>query len=142
MIRFHERAPRHAVSDSATIPLINVVFLMLIFLLVAGTLRQFQDDGIVPPDAVRDAVSGVDPQRVVRLFADGRLVYNDADMPAEAIAAALASLPDDTDGTGETEVWLLADRELDAARGVEALRALQAEGLRNVRLIVSLGDDT
>ena len=45
------RRKRRQTNDENIIPLINIVFLMLIFFLVAGALRPFQEEGITPAQA-------------------------------------------------------------------------------------------
>lgn len=137
MIRFDAPARQRQFSDASTIPLINVVFLMLIFLLVAGTLRQYDEEGIMPPQAVREALAGIDPERIIRIGADGALRYAGATASASQIAAALAAGEPQAD-TQAPPVWLLADRSLDATQGLDAIRRLQSAGVRSMRLIVSL----
>ncbi|MFN0263382.1 ExbD/TolR family protein [Tepidamorphus sp. 3E244] len=126
-------------SDSSTIPLINVVFLMLIFLLVAGTLRQFDNEGLIPPHVAREAVAGLDQSRIVQIREGGVLVYDGATLSADTIAERLkAGAEDAGDYARQRMVWVLTDRALDASEGMAAIKALQNASVRNMRLIVSL----
>ena len=136
MMRFSAAKPRDVLSDASTIPLINVVLLMLIFLLVAGTLRQFDDGGIVPPAAERDPQGNIAGERVIHLHADGRLTLRGDVLGIEQIAGLLSG--DTVDGQPDT-VWLMADRDIDAQAGIKVLRGLKAAGLGEIELIVRSG---
>lgn len=110
-----------------TIALINVVFLMLIFFMVAGTIAapmeqdlslvQTEDlDGTTPPDAL-----------VIR--ADGTLRFRGEEIAsAEAYAA---DLPEADRGT----LRVVPDRDLPAARLVEIAAALRAAGAERVMVV-------
>lgn len=114
----------------ATIALINVIFLMLVFFLVAGTIapkppaevtlvRLAEADPLVPPD-------------VLAVFADGRTVWRGE---AASPAAYLAGLPEDRQGIAR----LLPDRDLPALRLVEIAAELRAAGAREVRIVTERG---
>lgn len=110
-----------------TIALINIVFLMLVFFLVAGTLAQPLDgdlklietadlDGRAPPDALV-------------LHADGRASYRGA--PVQDVTAFAAGLPEDQ----LARVKIVPDRALDAIRLVSASRSLRAAGAGSVVIV-------
>ena len=65
------RRPRATTGREPTIALINIVFLMLIFFLVAGTLAAPLDSDL---KLVRtDAIEGSAPADALVLHADGRM---------------------------------------------------------------------
>ena len=110
-----------------TIPLINVVFLMLIFFMVAGQISPPMEgelslvetadlDGRAPPDAL-----------VIR--ADGSLRYRDRDV------ASAASYVDDLPEAERAAVRVVPDRDLDAARLVQVAAELRGAGAERVRLV-------
>ncbi|WP_273522531.1 ExbD/TolR family protein [Rhodosalinus sediminis] len=121
------RRARRKPAREPTIALINIVFLMLVFFLVAGTVAQPLDrevrlvrteglDGAAPPDALV-------------LHADGRMTR--AGAPVETPEAALAA-----EGGA---VRLVPDRDLPAARLVEVAGALRAAGAERVLVVTERG---
>lgn len=114
-----------------TIALINIVFLMLVFFMVAGTLAQPLDtaltlvetrelDGRAPPDALV-------------IHADGRLSYRGINQPG--VAAFFATLPKGD----QAVVRLVPDRALPAAKLVEITHSLRAEGAERVMVVTQRG---
>lgn len=110
-----------------TIALINIVFLMLIFFLVAGTLAQPLDgelklvqtsdlDGRAPPDALV-------------LHANGRMTYR-GDEIADIAAYLARSSEEDL-----AEIRVVPDRDLPADRLVALSRALRQSGARSVLIV-------
>lgn len=110
-----------------TIALINIVFLMLIFFLVAGTLAQPLDgelklvqtsdlDGRAPPDALV-------------LHANGRMTYR-GDEIADIAAYLARSSEEDL-----AEIRVVPDRDLPADRLVALSRALRQGGAQSVLIV-------
>ncbi|MFP4405594.1 ExbD/TolR family protein [Rhodosalinus sp.] len=124
------RARRHRPAREPTIALINIVFLMLVFFLVAGTVAQPLD-----PDLrlVRtNELEGAAPPDALVLHPDGRMSYRGTDTAsAEAFMAARG----DAGGT----VRLVPDRDLPAARLVEVGAALRAAGAERVLVVTERG---
>ena len=66
---------RSTVSDNNLIPMINVVFLLLIFFMVAGIVRISDPLPLRPPESVGDNL--VFAQTVLYVAADGTLMLDD-----------------------------------------------------------------
>jgi biopolymer transport protein ExbD len=124
------RKPRRAAAEN-TIPLINIVFLMLIFFLVAGTLAP-------PLDPALRLVATADiettaPADALVVHADGRLAWRGA-----AVGSAedwLAEQP----AEARARVRLIPDRALPAETLVRLGRALQAAGAERVVIVTERG---
>ena len=114
-----------------TIALINIVFLMLVFFMVAGTLAQPLDpaltlvqtrelDGRAPPDALV-------------VHADGRLAHRGV---AQGDAAGfLARLSAEE----RAVIRVVPDRDLPAAQLVALTRDLRSAGAQKVMLVTERG---
>ncbi|MFN3954108.1 MAG: ExbD/TolR family protein [Pararhodobacter sp.] len=107
-----------------TIGLINVVFLMLIFFLIAGTIASAPE-----PEMRLVSLAGIEaraPQDALVLMADGRLRHGgqQADLPAY-----LASLPE------PRIARLLPDRDAPATRLLEVARSLREQGAERVLVL-------
>lgn len=121
------RSPRSTSRREPTIALINIVFLMLVFFMVAGTLSQ-------PLDASLKLVNTADlegrpPPDGLVLHADGRLSHRGRDVAsAEAYMA--------TRGDAERDsVRLVPDRDLPAAQLVALANDLRAAGVKRVLVV-------
>ena len=59
-----QEAPRKDNTDDQLIPLINIVFLMLIFFMVAGQISEQDAQFIAPPESISEAPTDADAPRV------------------------------------------------------------------------------
>jgi biopolymer transport protein ExbD len=123
------RPRRPADSEDRILPLINVVFLLLVFFMVAGRLAPPDPFALVPPrsEAEGRPAKGV----VIVLAADGRLAVNggaaDPSALTQAVRAARAAEP----GAG---VSLRVDGAAPGRRLVAVLAALHDAGVEDARL--------
>ena len=60
-----QEAPRKDNSDDQLIPLINIVFLMLIFFMVAGQISEQDAQYIAPPESISETPIDPDAPRVL-----------------------------------------------------------------------------
>ncbi|KAA5604085.1 biopolymer transporter ExbD [Roseospira marina] len=128
-MRFEPR--RHTSDDERILPLINVVFLLLIFFMLAGTLSAMDPFEITPP---RSASSGEDNPRdiVVLVGADGRLALDGTPVAEADFEAALAAQLTESEGA---RVRLKADGHADATHVVALMERLRAAGVTRVLLL-------
>ena len=118
------RKPR---KTEPTIALINIVFLMLVFFLVAGTLAQPLDPQL-SLIKTRD-LEGREPPDALLLHPDGRLTYRGADVAdAQTFMAALSAQAHDT-------IRIVPDRDAPAADLVATAHALRAAGAKTVLIV-------
>ncbi|MTI17304.1 biopolymer transporter ExbD [Rhodobacteraceae bacterium RKSG542] len=124
-----EPQKQKATFDS-TIPLINVVFLMLIFFMVAGTITTGMRADIIPPTVTatseREQVA-----EAVFIDSSGRLFIGDNELEPQGIPAGPY--------TEENPLTLVVDRSLSAQQLTEILSALKAQGIGYVALVTERG---
>ena len=125
------RRQRKRAEREPTIALINIVFLMLIFFLVAGTLA-------VPLDKDLRLVStgnldGSPPADALVLHADGRMTHRGAAITS--VGEFVADMPEET----RKHVRIVPDRELPAAVLVAQGRALRDAGAERVVIVTERG---
>lgn len=114
-----------------TIALINIVFLMLIFFLVAGTLARPLEGDV---RLVRTAeLEGAPPPDALVIHADGRVSWRGAQVASAA--DFVAKQPDET----RTRLRILPDRDLPAADLVAIGRALRQAGAEKVVIVTERG---
>ena len=123
-MRRHVRPRR---KPEPTIALINVVFLMLIFFLVAGTVAP-----ALKPDLSLVSVAGLEgraPPDALVLAAEGALSFRGRPMEAAAFVAQAEDLA----------VRIVPDRAVRAERLVEVTLALRAAGAESVYVVTERG---
>ena len=128
-MQFDTPSPRKD-DEQRILPLINVVFLLLIFFILAGKLSAVDPIAVEPP---LSAGGGVLQERdlIVVLGADGTLI-----MPE--VLKSTARLDEVMDRT----VWLKADGAADSLDVIAAIEALHEVGVQRLQLVtVPLGED-
>jgi len=113
------------------IPLINIVFLLLAFMLIAGTMRAADTLAVEPPETA--AVGTVDRESLMLyLDSSGDLALGkDRVEVDEAISRVKIQLARDPDG----ELHIMADRSVTAAQILPLLRKCADSEIMSVRLI-------
>ena len=132
-MRFARPRPRN--DDERILPLINVVFLLLIFFMLAGRFSAADPFQIDPP---RSASEGVATERdiLVLVGADGRLALDGDIIEEAALGAAVA---DRLSSDKTMRLWLKADGSAEATRVVEVMELLRAAGAERLRLLTVTG---
>lgn len=121
----------HTRGREPTIALINIVFLMLVFFMVAGTLTQ-PLEGPLQLISTRD-LDGAGPPDALVIHADGTLSYRgDPVASAPEFVSALAA-------EHRQSVRLVPDRDLAAQTLVDIGRALQDAGAGQVLIVTERG---
>jgi len=116
-----------------TIALINIVFLMLIFFIVAAQIAP-------PLDGEVDLVStksldNRQPPDALMVMPDGLMKYRGALVtPAHYVTIKQESAPDDI-----KEIRLVPDRELPAAKLIDIGRELRRLGAEKIMLVTEQG---
>lgn len=127
MINLPQKVEKRPLETS--ISLINIVFLMLIFFLVAGQLAPPQDPDVVLSKS--EDAPPLPPPDALYVRKDGSLVYRD-----KTTTAADYFLVHRETAEGESEpVRLGADAELPAKKLLDHVAALYSAGASNVVII-------
>lgn len=114
-----------------TIALINVVFLMLVFFLVAGSMSPPMDDDVTLVSLAE--IEGRQPPNALMVHADGRVTWR-----GDAIDPSQFQLPDAAqEETGH--IRLIPDRNAPAARLLEIAGLLRANGAEAVYVVTERG---
>ncbi len=125
------RKPLNKTRLEPTIALINVVFLMLVFFMVAGTLAQPLDKDL---RLVRTSdLEGRAPPDTLVVHPDGRLTYR-----GKAIASAQAFYAARPENEREV-VRIVPDAALSAVTLVNLARELRAAGALRVMIVTERG---
>ncbi|MFO7854323.1 MAG: biopolymer transporter ExbD [Paracoccaceae bacterium] len=122
-------------GDEGVLPLINVVFLLLVFFMVAGRLTSADPFDIRP---TRSTLEGPAPEDepIVQVAADGRMALDGQPMQADALVDAVAARI--AEG-GVPKLRIKADAGTDTLALVALLTRLRAAGAAEARLMVEPG---
>ncbi|WP_375688610.1 biopolymer transporter ExbD [Pseudooceanicola sp. LIPI14-2-Ac024] len=121
--------PQKRPRGESIVPMINVVFLLLVFFLMTSQLTPPEPIEVTPPNATGD--EGPPVQLTLFMGPDGGIAFRD--LTGDAALDAYAA-----EGTGATEPPMLrADAQAEARAVARVLKNLAARGLTNVALVVA-----
>jgi len=128
-------------SEERILPLINVVFLLLIFFMLAGQLAASDLFRVDPPSsaaAAKETAEAESPAEVRILFsADGRLALDGAAIERDALAAAMSARLAESP---EAKVILKADGAAEASAVVALMESLRDSGVTDLQLYAQSPD--
>ena len=127
--------PRPKSDDERILPLINVVFLLLIFFMLTGQLSAIDPIEVTPPvSASEGAVETRD--LVVVMGADGQIAFDDAVIDEEVLKTALAER---VEAAPSAQVWLKADGAADSTDVIALMETLREAGIERLKLLTLPG---
>lgn len=118
------------VREISMVPLINVVFLLLIFFLVAGTVEKVEVIDVELPQAVSGELVEEGPIEILM----GRyqeIIINDRPV---TLAEVEALIRQKLEASPQRVITIKADARMPASRMIELLDRLKAAGGRNISL--------
>lgn len=115
-----------------TLPLINIVFLLLIFFLIAGTIQSpISQDVIVPSQSVSFDEVEFTPDEWIYAQSDGSLSFGGEPITESDFGSAMKS----------NRVVLFADANLRGEKLTKILRALNETGCDQVMIVTAFEAD-
>ncbi|MDZ7621669.1 MAG: biopolymer transporter ExbD [Candidatus Competibacteraceae bacterium] len=116
-----------------TAPLIDVVFLLLIFFMLVGVIAPPEPFPVEPPAAER-ASAEEGGKLTILLAADGRLAFEGMELDLPTLQARLGERLAEAEGR-EAGVELKADATVDSGQVIAVLNALRAAGVERLALL-------
>ena len=117
------------------IPLINVVFLLLIFFLVAGTVKKTDIVAVDLPEA-KNFSSVEENDITVILSKTGEIAINESAIPLDKVAIEIYNK---LQNNPEREISIKADANMPAKRLIEIMDIIKLSGGRNISLVTQGG---
>lgn len=115
-------------------PTINIIFLLLIFFIVQGSVNNSDVLKIDAPFSKHGTTVFSDPVEI--LVAENELIINLELVEDGVLQDQLAKI---LTADASTEIMLKADAELPAKRMVEVLETVQKSGAKNIFLVTAAG---
>lgn len=116
-------------TEENVLPLINIVFLLLIFFMLAGVLARNPPFEMKAPATAQTRNSTQIQRAVLAVAADGRLAFAGKPIERDALADALADWPHNK------PLQLRADGRIKAESLTGLFAALRAAGISEVDLL-------
>ncbi len=120
--------------EISLIPLINVIFLMLIFFMVAGTVEKLDIFEVKVPQAKNSKDEPVE-KATIYISADGKMAVNNDIVAEKNLPTIIATiLIDDL----QQEILIKSDAKVDALKIVKLMKIIEKQGGHNISLITQV----
>ena len=129
------RRPARRETGENVVPLINVVFLLLIFFMLAGQISRSDPFPLEPPESASEDAAREAAARTLYVAADGRVALGGETLALDAVAEAVGRLP----APIRARLRLKSDQDAPARRVMAVLERAQAGGARQVDLLTVAG---
>jgi len=130
-------APAHAAKriDEKIIPMINIIFLLLMFFLIMGNISELVREDVIPPRSASAGVSLGTPAEWI-LASDGTIIVQEREMHLDQVSAWL-----DAPGNGLSErVLLRVDGGAHSGALLPLMDLMREHGVKKIAL-VTINDD-
>ena len=123
--------PRPRNDEERILPLINVVFLLLIFFMLAGELSAHDPFDIQPPTS-SSTTPAESRDIVLQLAADGRMALDGEEIAEADLVPAIRGI---SDHLASADLFLKSDASIEAVHVVEIMEKLRGAGVTKLRLL-------
>lgn len=131
-------AARAASNDDNMVPLINVVFLMLIFFMVAGQIRKADPIPVMPPHSINDTRAVTDPNVVIVVGVGDGLYVDDQLLAIDDVQSYLETQFASTPNKEGFWVQVKADGAISLEKLRPVFNQVRLAGLTKVSLATQL----
>lgn len=134
-LQIDSTSPNLLSDDNALLPLVNVVFLILLFILVAGSISRSDPNNVRVPDSVNDNATFIGNWDIT-VAENGDLAFNGLPMksPGE-FAAALAQINSLNVNSEKLAATIRADASVPVEQLSVVLSVLKQAGAQSTKLI-------
>lgn len=122
-------------SEPSVVPLVNVVFLLLVFFMLVGRIVAPEPLDIEPPRSVSGEDDTGQTVRIL-LTSDGRLAVDRTVIPESQLAARVSRILADRP---TASFQIKADARVDGVSMIRIMERLQAAGVESLTLLTERG---
>lgn len=116
-------------DDERILPLINVVFLLLIFFMIVGSFTEVTPFEVEPPAASAGGPADEEAP-LLHIGADGQLALGQETVSLAGLGPRLSA-----DGAAPARLRIKADSRTEATRLVAVMEALRRVGVETIQLL-------
>ena len=121
-------------NENSMLPLVNIIFLLLIFFMIAGVIQKQKE--LYEVDLGKATIDKYVEKKINTIFIndDGSLVFNDKPIAFGNLNKVVASIKD------KSELMIAADKELSAFRLNQVLLVLAKQDIKKILIMTSKND--
>ncbi|KZN13059.1 ExbD/TolR family protein [Marinomonas sp. TW1] len=131
-------AARNASNDDNMVPLINVVFLMLVFFMVAGQIQKADPIAVIPPESINDNRAETDPSVAIFVGLNNELYVEDDVFQIADVKGYLEREFEKTEDKNAFWVQIKADGSIPLEKLRPVFDQVRQAGLTKVSLATQL----
>ncbi len=135
----HLKTKNTASNEDNMIPLINVVFLMLIFFMIAGVIRESDKTNIIYPASLNNHKLAKDVI-TLEVNKDESILFEQRVLNPELLTLQLKQQVKTRQNISDLHVVLKVDRTLSAQALHKVLKSIRSAGLLKVQLLTEYGE--
>lgn len=135
----HLKTKSIASNEDNMIPLINVVFLMLIFFMIAGVIRESDQTNIIYPASLNNHKLAKDVI-TLEVNKDESILFEQRVLNPELLTLQLKQQVKTRQNISDLHVVLKVDRTLSAQALHKVLKSIRSAGLLKVQLLTEYGE--
>tara|TARA_Y100000590_G_scaffold459955_1_gene618216 strand:- start:988 stop:1389 length:402 start_codon:yes stop_codon:yes gene_type:complete len=122
------------INDNNLLPLVNIIFLLLIFFMIAGVIQKQKE--LYNVDLGKATIDNYTEREINTLFInkDGSIILNDEDVSFSVFEKTISQL------NNKSELLIAADKELTAAKLNRILLILNNQSIKKIFLMTSKND--
>ena len=121
-------------NENNMLPLVNIIFLLLIFFMIAGVIQKQKE--LYEVDLGKATIDKYVEKKINTIFIndDGSLILNDKPIAFGNLSKVVASIKD------KSELMIAADKELSAFRLNQVLLVLAKQDIKKILIMTSKND--
>ena len=121
-------------NENSMLPLVNIIFLLLIFFMIAGVIQKQKE--LYEVDLGKATIDKYVEKKINTIFinVDGSLIFNDKPIAFGNLSKVIASIKD------KSELMVAADKELSAFRLNQVLLVLAKQDIKKILIMTSKND--
>ena len=121
-------------NENSMLPLVNIIFLLLIFFMIAGVIQKQKE--LYEVDLGKATIDKYVEKKINTIFIndDGSLILNDKPIAFSNLSKVVASIKD------KSELMIAADKELSAFRLNQVLLVLAKQDIKKILIMTSKND--
>ena len=122
------------INDNNLLPLVNIIFLLLIFFMIAGVIQKQKE--LYNVDLSKATIDNYTEREINTLFInkDGSIILNDQDVSFSVFEKTISQL------NKKSELLIAADKELTAGKLNRILLILNNQSIKKIFLMTSKND--
>ncbi|ACT60209.1 ExbD/TolR family protein [Hirschia baltica] len=125
-----QNTAQSASIDDRIMPLINIVFLLLIFFLVAGVIKDVEPVEVDPPASIAE-IESENSDLTIFIAENGQLALDDDLLDDTIFKTKLTAI---ITNHPEKSVRIVADKNIDSTKVIDILETLRQAGSSQVKL--------